>query len=350
MAKQTKWTEDDFQRIMAELRSGSYKPVYLLYGKESYYINRLCEYFVTSVVPPEQADFNLMVLYGDQVKESTVADSARRFPMMAERQVIVVKEAQNLQNPDLLIPYVKSPSASTILVLAYVNASIDKRTAFYKAFGAQTEVFEANPLEDSQIPSWSTHYLAEHKCGIRPDAAQLLAFHLGADLGKVANELDKLRLLLPAGTNEISLQHIQEHVGINKDYNLFELTNAILDKDEEKANRIVMYYEHNPKNKELAFLRVVSTLFSSYTRLLLYFVLKREVNGRQPSPQRVTEVLKSSPGIAYRLEQQLRYYDATAIQNAFAVLREYDLKMKGFGNGSADEGELMKEMVHKLMH
>lgn len=349
MAKQTTGTEDEYKRIFADLRQGSFKSVYLLHGKEVFYIHRLAEFFIESIVPKDQADFNLMVLYGDQVKEDRIADSARRFPMMAERQVIVVKEAQNLDNPDLLIPYIKDPSDTTILVLIY-SGSVDKRTAFYKAFGKHTEVFESNPLEEMQVPAWSATYLAEHQCKITPDAANLLAFHLGADLGKLANELDKLRILLPAGTDEINAKHIQEHVGINKDYNLYELTNAILDKDEEKANRIVMYYDRNTKNKELNFLRVVSTLFASYQRLLLYFVLKREAQGKQPNPQRVAQVLKAAPGIAYRLEQQLRRHNAASIQTAFSILREYDLKMKGFNNASAGEGDLMKEMVYKLMH
>jgi DNA polymerase-3 subunit delta len=349
MAKQTTWTEDDYKRILADLKQGSFRCVYLLHGKEAFYTQRLTEYFIESVIPKEQADFNLMVLFGDQVKEDRIADSARRFPMMADRQVIVVKEAQNLETPELLIPYIKNPSHTTILVLAY-SGTVDKRTAFYKAFGKDTEVFESNPIEETQIPAWSTLYLSEHNCRIAPDAANLLAFYLGADLGKVANELDKLRILLPAGTDEITAKHIQDHVGINKDYNLFELTNAILDKDEEKANRIVMYYDRNTKNKELAFLRVVSTLFASYQRLLLYFVLKRESQGKQPNPQRVAQVLKAAPGIAYRLDQQLRRHNAVSIQTAFSILREFDLKMKGFDNGSADEGELMKEMVYKLIH
>lgn len=349
MAKQVVWTEDEFQRIFSDLKEKRFKPVYLLHGKEPYFIQRLTDYFMEAVIPPESADFNKMVLFGDQVKEDRIADSARRFPMMADRQLIIVKEAQNLQNPEWLIPYIKQPSEFTILVLVYAT-TVDKRTLYYKAFGKESEVFESNPIEEAQLPAWVSVYLAEKNCKISQEAANLLTFHLGADLRKVANELDKLRILLPDGSTEITAKHIQEHVGIHKDYNLFELTNAILDKDETKANRIVMYYERNTKNKELAFLRVVSTLFASYQRLLLYFVLKREVQGRQPAPQRVAQVLKSAPGIAYRLEQQLRKHDAAGIQTAFSILREYDLKMKGYENNSANEGELMKEMVYKLMH
>ncbi len=349
MAKvRSKDTAANYERILGDLKKKIYKPVYLLMGEEGYYIDQISNYIAQNVLSEAERSFNQLVLYGKDITVPQLIDTARRFPMMANQQVVIVREAQNLKNIEMLESYVKQAPASTILVLCYKGKTVDKRKAFYKLAEKNGEVLETALLYDNEIAAWVTDYLKKKGCTIDPKAGVILAEFLGSDLSKITNELDKLFTLLPEGSKHITAEHIEKNIGISKDYNTFELNSAITKRDVLRANRIIQHFAHNPG--EYPMVMTVSMLFMEFSRILKFHFLKRKSKGGYVAPGEIAAELGVNPFFVKDYEAAAANYPLGKAMQVVSLLREYDMRSKGFGNGAADHGELLRELIFKIMH
>lgn len=331
----------NFKQIMDELKSGTYHPIYFLMGEEPYFIDIITKYIAENALPPEQHAFNQLVMYGKDVTAAQIDDTARRFPMMSDRLVVIVKEAQNIKNINNLVYYVQKPLNSTVLVINYKYKSIDKRKKLYKALKKNGVILESKKLYENQIPLWISNYLEEKEFSIEPLASRLLVDNLGSDLEKIANELNKLIIILKKGS-KINTVHIEENIGISKDYNVFELQNALMNRDIIKANRIVKYFGDNPKSTPLVM--TINSLYYFFSKILIIYSLKDK------SQQSVATALKVHPFFAKNYLKAVQTFNLNKLVYIISVLREYDLKSKGVNNNSMTDGELLKEMIFKIMH
>ena len=345
MAKKTGIT---YEEIVRQVQAGVFKPVYYLMGEESYYIDRVSEYIVQKALTEDEKDFNLTILYGPQTTGEEVVNAAKRYPMMAERQVVLVREAQTLEHREVLAFYLQKPLLSTVLILCHKNGTLDRRTKLATEIQNAGILFESRKLYERELPSFVNAYVRRKRLEIAPDACQILCEHVGADLNRLAGELDKLVLAIQAGqgaatSTRIDSQLIQDHIGISKDYNAFELVSALALKDVMKANRIVKYFDSNPKN--FALQPVLATLFRFYTNLMLAFY----------SP------VKSEEGIAAWLEQSvwqarrdvlpaMRHYTAMQVFIILDEIRKTDAASKGVGGQKTADGDLLKELVFRILH
>lgn len=334
-----------FEEIRKDIRAKKFKPIYFLSGDEPFFIDRLTALIENSVLSEEEKAFNQTVLYGNDVTMSTVTDTARRFPMMAPYQVVIVREAQNIRDFDNLLPYIDHVQPSTILLLAYKNKKPDKRKGVFKKLGNSPNCiyFDSAKLYDNKLPEWIIGYCKEKSYTITTKAAGILAESLGTDLSRVANEIDKLLLLLPPG-GQIQENLVEEHTGISKDFNSFELLSAIIEKDHLKANRIVNYFEANPKNNPMVL--TITTLFRYFLNLLTYHYQKKQT----PNTQEMAKLLGVHPFFMKDYTEGGKLYNAMKCANTISLLREYDLKSKGVGNANIPDGELLRELIFKIMH
>jgi len=333
-----------FSELLKDLKAKKYQPVYLLHGAEPYFIDVISNYIETTVLSESEKAFNQTVLYGKEVDFKQVVDAARRYPMMAKHQVVLLKEAQEMRSLKELQTYIERPLTSTILVICHKHKKFDSRTKFGKAVNKNAVVLESKKLYDNQLPDWISSYLKERGFSIEPAATNLMAEYLGTNLAKVANELDKLAINLPAKTT-ITAQHIQENIGISKEYNIFELQKALGQRQVTKANRIVQYFSSNPRKNPLVLM--VSSLYAYFSKIYSLHFLKNA------SEQDILNNLKLRSAYFlkdYRLTA--RYYNRLQTEAVLALLKEYDLKSKGvnFNNAYLREGELMKELVWKILH
>jgi len=333
-----------FSDLLKDLKAKKYQPVYLLHGAEPYFIDVISNYIETTVLSESEKAFNQTVLYGKEVDFKQVVDAARRYPMMAKHQVVLLKEAQEMRSLKELQTYIERPLTSTILVICHKHKKFDSRTKFGKAVNKNAVVLESKKLYDNQLPDWISSYLKERGFSIEPAATNLMAEYLGTNLAKVANELDKLAINLPAKTT-ITAQHIQENIGISKEYNIFELQKALGQRQVTKANRIVQYFSSNPRKNPLVLM--VSSLYAYFSKIYSLHFLKNA------SEQDILNNLKLRSAYFlkdYRLTA--RYYNRLQTEAVLALLKEYDLKSKGvnFNNAYLREGELMKELVWKILH
>ena len=254
-----KSTKAEYSSIMSDLRNKIYKPLYFLTGEEPYYIDMISDFILNNAIEESERTFNQTILYGKDTDVGTVDTTARRFPMMGSHHVVVVKEAQYLRNIEELEHYAKQPLTSTLLVICYKHKKFDKRKKVFKTFGKSGVVFESVKEYDNKIPEWISDYLRNRECTIDPEAGQILNDFLGNDLSKIANELDKLIITLPGETKRISSSHIEENVGISKDYNSFELSKALAQRNSLKAYRIVDYFGKNQKENHIN--KIISSLY-----------------------------------------------------------------------------------------
>lgn len=330
-----------FEEIMAELKARKYRPIYFLMGEEPYFIDVITDYIADHVLQEEEKAFNQAVMYGKDTTVYAVLDAAKRFPMMAQHQVVIVREAQNLKDIEKLQFYVEKPLNSTVLVLNYKYKTLDKRSKLYKLLDkSKAAVFDSKKLYDNQIPAWINDYLSGRGYSIVPAASNLLTEYLGADLSKVVNELNKLIVMLPVNEKKITLEHIEQNVGISKEYNVFELQNALGEKDVLKANRIVNHFAQNPSNNPMVM--VVSSVYSYFVKILTYHYLTDKTQA--------ATALRVHPFFVKQYETASRKYPAAKVVQVISILREYDLKSKGVGSSSASDGDLMREMVFKIIH
>lgn len=331
-----------FDSILADLKAKKYSPIYFLMGDESYFIDRITDYIAQNVLTETEKAFNQMVLYGKDVEIGEVIDSAKRFPMMAPNQVIIVREAQNIRNIDDLIYYVRSPLKSTILVINYKYKTLDKRKKLYTELSQHAILFESKKLYEDKIPDWITKYLKSKGLEIQPTAALMITEFLGNDLCKVANELDKLILTLPKGENLVTPNHIEENIGISKEYNNIELQNALVKGDHLKAFRIANHFAHDQKNNP--FVVTIGVLYSFFNKVLVYYFLPDK------SKQSVAAALKINPFFVSDYQQAAKKFPPKKAVEIISCLREYDLKSKGVNNISAEPGDLLKELIYKILN
>ncbi|MGZ3831876.1 MAG: DNA polymerase III subunit delta [Mucilaginibacter sp.] len=339
-------TADD---ILKDFKNRKYKPIYLLHGEEPYFIDQVSNYAEHKLLSEAEKGFNQTVLYGKDTEIMTVLSAAKRYPMMADYQLVLVKEAQDMKwgrddddkksiNP--LLSYLENPLLSTILIFCYKYGKFDKRKKTYKAIEKHGLIFESSPIYDSKIPAWIESFVAAKGYQINPPASAMLAEYLGNDLSKVANELEKLMLNVSAG-QAISLQLIQDNIGISKEYNVFELQSALSKKDPLKVNQIINYFEANPKANPIVL--VLGNLNNFFSKVLLYHYVKDK------SPQNLARELGVSPYFLKDYESAARSYNYAKVMQVISLLREYDLKSKGV-ESNLGNGELMKELMFKIIH
>ena len=318
--------------------------MYLLHGEESYFIDELESLIQEHALQEPERAFNETILYGKDTEHLQVIDAARRFPMMAERQLILLREAKDMRSLKQLEGYVAAPSPTTVLVISHKHKKLNAGTNLFKKIKEHGVVFESKPLYDNKVPAWITTYLKGKKYGIEQPAAQLLAEYLGTSLSKITNELDKLTINLAPGAT-ITAKTIEDQVGVSKDYNSFELQRAIGQRDPVKAARIVNYFKANPKAGPLPL--VTGSLYNYFSRVFQI----HELSGKRTPKNEICKVVKVNPYFFDEYLTVMRNFPMGKLPKVFALLREYDLKSKGVGSNLAGRGEneLLKELVVRLM-
>jgi DNA polymerase-3 subunit delta len=329
-------------QIVVDIKQGNIKPIYFLMGEEPYYIDKIAEYIEGNVLTEEEKGFNQMVLYGRDVAVEDIVSNAKRFPMMAERQVVIVKEAQELSRTiENLTPYVENPQPTTVLVICYKYKTLDKRKKLYKQVEKNGLLFESKKLYENQVGDWIRRVLSGKEYQIEPKASLMLVEFLGTDLSKISNELDKLMLILPK-SSMITAKDIEENIGISKDFNNFELRKAVGERQIVKANQIINYFAQNPKNNPLVM--TISLLNSFFTQLLIYHGLKDKSKGN------VSKALKVNPYFVADYQTAARNYPMKKVSQVISLLRDADLKSKGVGAQNLAEGDILKELLFKVLH
>jgi DNA polymerase III subunit delta len=332
----------NYDEIISDLKKRIFKPVYFLAGEEPYYIDLITEYIEADVLTEAEKSFNQVVIYGEDTTVPSIIETSRRFPMMASHQVVIIKEAQTVKKIEDLVIYVEKPMPSTILVINYKYKTADKRTKFYKALEAHALYFESARLRDYQVPAWIERYLITRGIKADPSASAMLTEYLGTDLHKIANELDKLLITLPQGNPVITTALIEKNIGISKDYNNFELQKAIGEKNILKSNMIVNYFANNTKDNPITL--SIASLFSYFSKLLTYHYLTDK------SKNSVAASLKVNPYFVKDYEVSAAKYNVTKTVQVISLLRTYDMKSKGYGDVSSEPGDLLKELVFKILH
>lgn len=328
-------------RIVQAIKKGEVKPIYFLMGEEPYYIDKIADYIEESILTEEEKGFNQMVLYGRDTSIEDIISHARRYPMMAERQVLIVKEAQDLSRTiEKLETYAENPQPTTTIVFCYKYKKIDKRKKLYKAVSKTGVMFEGKRLYENQVADWIQKTLKSRDYQIAPKAAQMLVEFLGIDLSKIDNELQKLQLIVPKGAM-ITPEIIEENIGISKDFNNFELRKAIGIKDELKAHQIINYFSQNPKDNPMVV--TVSLLYGYFSQILQYHGLTDQ------SQTNVAKVLKVSPFFVKDYIAAARNYPMKKASHAIEYLRDADVKGKGVGAVNVPPGDLLKELLVKIM-
>ena len=334
-----------FEGIMADLKAGNYAPVYYLMGEESYYIDKICDFIAEHALQPEERDFNQTVLFGSDVTAAQVADAARRYPMMAERQVVIVKEAQNLKQTDQLEKYFKKPMPQTVLVMCHKNGVIDGRKREYvKTIREAGVLFESKKLRDRDLPHFIESYLKQREVSIDPKSTQLIADAIGADLSRLTGELDKVIISLPKESRRVTPQVVEDQIGVSKEFNSFELQNAIVNRNVFKANQIVKYFDDNPKAGNIY--QFLPMLFSYFQNLMIaYYAPQKQ------SQEGVAEWLElRNPWAAKDYMTGMRNYSGMKVMQIISKIREIDAKSKGLDNPNTPPGELMKELIFYILH
>lgn len=341
----------EFERLRGEIARGRFAPVYLLMGEESYFIDILCDELAQRTLTPEEQAFNRIIVYGKDSDAGQIVNLCRQMPMTGSCEVIIVKEAQQLRNIEKLSHYTSKPQASTILVVCHKERSVDKRSAFYKQCASAGVVFESVRPRDYEIGPWLSSFIASRGLRISPKAAQMLTDHLGCDIAKISNEIDKLIVSLPAGTTDITDGHIESNVGISKDFNNFELCKAVLARDTERALRIAGHFARNPKEHPL--LVTVMALFGQFRQLFLLnylFWQARRKGTPVPPDGELMRVLKvNNPYAVGELRQALPAWPNKRVFAILGLLREYDAKSKGINAGGAPDGELLRELLLRIL-
>ncbi len=331
----------EFEKIMSDIQQRQYSPVYFLMGEEGYYIDKISDYLAHHVLKEEEKAFNQTILYGKDVDAAAIINTAKRYPMISEYQVVIVREAQQVRNIEDLIYYVPNPLKSTILVICYKYKKLDKRKKLFKELEKNGVLFESNRLYESQVPDWINRVLKEKGIAIQPPAALLLTEYLGNDLQKIEKELDKLIITLPSGEKKIGTTHIEENIGISKDYNPYELQKALVEKNALKVYRIVDHMGHNQKTNPFSV--TIASLYFFFNKVFLLSTLKDK------SKENVREKLNIQPFFLPEYSKATRVFPPAKTFLIIQWLREYDLRSKGVENLSATPHDLLKELVYKIL-
>lgn len=336
----------DYKDIIGAIRQKQLKPVYFLHGEEPFFIDEITHVIEHEILSDAEKGFNLTILYGKDVDYMAVVDNARRYPMMSQYQVVVLKEAQDMRTLTQLQAYIEAPLSSTILCIAHKHKKLDMRTAFAKAVTKTALIFESKPLYDNQVPDFIKQWLKDEKMTIETEALDMIVEYLGTDLGKIINELEKLKINIQPDAqqgNRITLEHIEKYIGISREYNVFELQKAIGQKNILKTNKIINYFTENPKNAP--FVMVISNLYGFFAKLYQMSFIQNQ------SPAEQAKILGlRSEWFLKDYSAALRNYPRSKSEEAIALLREYDLKSKGVNADNADDADLMKELIFKILH
>ena len=316
MAKETTYEE-----IARELKNRIYKPVYYLMGEESYYIDRISEYIAQTVLNENEKEFNQTIVYGADTDIATVINAAKRYPMMSKYQVVIVKEAQNIKNIEELVYYLQKPLDSTILVLCHKHGTLDRRKKLAAEIEKVGVLFESKKIKDAQLPGFISSYLKRRSVEIEPKASEMMAEFVGADLSRMAGELEKLIITLPRGQKRITPEQIERNIGISKDYNNFELRNALVAKDVFKANQIIKYFEENPKTNPLQM--TLSVLFNFFSNLMLAYY----------APDKSEQGIANQLGLKSSWQSKdymvaMRIYSGVKVMQIIGEIRYCDAKSK----------------------
>ena len=333
---------DEVLRIIKDIQAGNIKPIYFLMGEEPYYIDKLSEYIENNILQEHERDFNQTVLYGRDVTIEDVVGNAKRFPMMADRQVVIVKEAQELSRTiDKLESYAENPQPTTVLVICYKYKTLDKRKKVTKTLDKAGVVFESKKLYENQVGDWMKRVLAGKKLNIEPKAVAMFVDFLGTDLSRIANEIDKLAIILKPGET-ITPAIIEENIGFSKDFNPFELRKAIGERNQLKAYQIADYFAQNPKDNPIVL--TIGLVFGFFTQLLQYHGLKDK------SPSNVAKMLKVNPYFLKDYDLALKNYPMKKVSAIVSTLRDIDVKSKGVGANNISQHDLLKEMLVKIFN
>lgn len=338
MAKQ----ENTYEQILTDLRKKVYRPIYFLMGEEPYYIDLISDFIQNNVLDEGEKEFDQTILYGKDVEISAVINAAKRYPMMGTKQVLIVKEAQLIKAWDDLVYYLNNPLNSTLLVFCYKYGTPDKRKKWFQELSKQAIIYESTKLRDYEIGPWISRYAKSKNVAIDEKAVVMLSEYLGTDISKLVNELDKLILTKPANQSHITPALIEQNIGISKDFNVFELQNALMNKDVVKSNRIIRYFADNKKSNPMVL--VLSQLFKYFSDLMMYHYLPDK------SPGAVASELKINPYFVKDYQKASQSFGAWKTMNIITYIRETDARSKGIDNPSADDGDLLKELIYKILH
>ena len=339
MAKQEITCDD----VLKELRAKQYRPIYYLMGEESYYIDVIANYMAEHILSDSEKEFNLTIVYGADTDIVSIINAAKRYPMMAEHQVIIVKEAQNIRNMDELFYYLQKPQSSTILVICHKHGVIDRRKKLATEIEKKGILFESKKVKESQLPAFISAYMKRKGINIEPKAIVMLADFVGTDLSRLSGELDKLALILPKNQTCITPELIEHNIGISKDYNNFELRSALVEKDVLKANKIIKYFEENPKTNPIQM--TLSLLFGFFSNLMLAYY----------APEKTEQGIAAFLGLKSSWQSReymnaMRRFSGIKTMEIIGEIRYADALSKGVGNSSLSNAEILKELIFKILH
>ncbi|MFI3302788.1 MAG: DNA polymerase III subunit delta [Rikenellaceae bacterium] len=353
MAKSTLKFRDTiaaFEKLSTDIRARKFAPIYLLMGEESYFIDQISDMLAEGILSEGERAFNQLVMYGRDSDAGQVVNCCKQMPMMGEREVVIVKEAQNLRSIEKLAHYTSSPSPTTVLVICHKEKNIDKRSQLYKSIVKCGVVLESVRPRDYEIGAWLTSLVSKKGCTISPKALSMLVDNLGTDISKISNELTKLMLSLPSGTTQIEDVDIEQNIGISKDFNNFELCKAVLSRNMSKSLTIAEYFAHNPKSNPL--LVTISVLFGQFKQLFIVNYLNwlsRQKGEKFPSDMELMRILKvNNPYAVAELKQASANWSNAKVFGILGLMREYDAKSKGINKGGASDGELLRELLLKI--
>jgi len=333
---------EEILKITNDIKNGLIKPIYFLMGEEPYYIDKLTEFIENNILTEDEKAFNQLIMYGRDVSIEDIVGAAKRYPMMAERQVIVVREAQELiKTIDKLVSYAENPQPTTVLVFAYKYKTLDKRKSLVKIIQKNGLLFESKTMYENQVGTWISKILKGKGYQIEPKATAMLVEFLGTDLSRINNELQKLQIILPKGTT-ISPSHIEENIGFSKDFNVFEFRKAIGERNQLQAYRIADHFAQN--RKEYPMVLTTGMVFSFFSSLLQYHGLKDKSAGN------VSRILKVNPYFVKDYDVALKNYPMRKVSGIVSTLREVDIRSKGVGANQLHESDLLKEMLAKIFN
>lgn len=335
--------EITYEEIARDLKNRIYKPVYYLMGEETYYIDKISEYIAQTVLTDEEKEFNLTVMYGADTEVATIINAAKRYPMMSEYQVVIVKEAQSVKKMEELSFYLQKPLQSTILVLCHKHGTIDRRKKLAAEIEKVGVLFESKKIKDAQLPGFIASYLKRKSVDIEPKASEMMAEFVGTDLSRMAGELEKLVITLPQGTRRVTPEHIEKNIGISKDYNVYELRAALVAKDVLKANTIIHYFAQNPKANPIQ--QTLGGLFGFFSNLMLAYY----------APEKTEQGIAAQLGLRSTWQAReyitaMRNYSGVKVMQIIGEIRYSDARSKGVDNSSLSDADLLRELIYKILH
>ena len=329
------------EKIVSEWKSGTFKTLYWFEGEEEFYIDQLMEYAEHKILSDSETAFNLSVFYGKDANWAEIVNACRRYPMFASKQVVLLKEAQQMKDIDKLEGYISNPLQSTILVISYKGKTIDGRSRFAKILDKNGQLFQAKKIYDNYLPSWTSEFVKSRGLEISPRAVTMLVDHIGNDLSRIANEIEKVSMNL-GNRKDITEDDIEKFVGVSKEYNVFELQQAISNKDLAKAIRIIQYFEANPKAAPIQML--LPALYNHFSKVMMIFQMSDK------SEKAITPLFYKNPFAAKQALETVLNYSYTGVEQALLLLHEYNLKSVGIRNPGISDASLMKEMAVKMIH